>query len=97
MKERIRFLGISVFLLVIATLLIGGRFLLPRPAAAKNMPETLNWLRYGNDLANTRYQNVDQINPGNVANLKVAWVFHTSVTDDQADLETSPTAVNGLL
>ena len=97
MKERIPFLGISVSLLVIATLMAGGRFLLSHPAAAQNMPDTLNWLHYGNDLANTRYQDVDQINPGNVANLKVAWVFHTMVTDDQAELETSPIAVNGML
>ena len=93
MKERIPFLGISVFLLGIATLMIGGRFLLSRSAAAKNMPDTLNWLHYGNDLANTRYQNVDQINPKNVKNLKVAWVFHTGVLDPLAALEGSPIKV----
>jgi quinohemoprotein ethanol dehydrogenase len=93
MKERIPFLGISVFLLGIATLMIGGRFLLSRSATAKNMPDTLNWLHYGNDLANTRYQNVDQINPKNVKNLKVAWVFHTGVLDPLAALEGSPIKV----
>jgi glucose dehydrogenase len=58
---------------------------------------TLDWRHYGNDLANTRYQDVDQINPGNVANLKLAWVFHTKVLVDKAELETSPIAVNGML
>jgi quinohemoprotein ethanol dehydrogenase len=97
MKQRIPFWGISVCLLVIAALVLGARFLAPHPVAAKDIPDTVNWLRYGNDLANTRYQNVDQINPGNVGNLKVAWVFHTGVLDDKAELETSPIAVNGML
>jgi len=97
-KERIPLLGISVFLLAIAVLVIRGQFLLAGPPAAKAAPvTTLNWLHYGNDLANTRFQDVDQINPSNVANLKVAWVFHTQVLDDKAELETSPIVVNGTM
>jgi len=38
---------------------------------------TLDWPSYVNDLANTRYQNVDQVTPANVAQLRPAWVFHT--------------------
>src|SRR5438270_9219553 len=97
MKARTLFLGSSVFLLVIVGLLAGVRFLMARPAATGSNRTTVNWLHYGNDLANTRYQDVDQINPGNVAKLKVAWVFHTKVLDDKAELETSPIAVNGNL
>ena len=52
--------------------------------------QNVSWLTYGNDLGNTRFQGVDQINPTNVANLKVAWVFHTGVLDDKAELEVSP-------
>lgn len=61
-------------------------------AVAQN---SLDWPRYGNDLSNTRYQDVDQINPSNVANLQVAWVFHTGVLDPKTDFETSPVEVNG--
>src|SRR5437763_15128158 len=68
-----------------------------RPPARQSTPATLDWLHYGNDLANTRFQDADQINPANVANLKVAWVFHTKVLDEKAELETSPIAVNGML
>src|SRR5467141_3814292 len=56
-----------------------------------------DWLHHGNDLANTRFQNLDQINPGNVKNLKVAWVFHTGVLDQLAELEATPIEVDGRL
>jgi glucose dehydrogenase len=56
-----------------------------------------DWLHHGNDLANTRFQNLDQINPSNVKNLKVAWVFHTGVLDPFAELEATPIEVDGRL
>ena len=56
-----------------------------------------DWLHHGNDLANTRFQNLDQINPHNVKNLKVAWVFHTGVLDPLAELEATPLEVDGRL
>jgi quinohemoprotein ethanol dehydrogenase len=59
--------------------------------------QNVNWLSYGNDLANTRFQNLDQINPKNVHNLKVAWVFHTGVLDPLAELEASPIVHNGTM
>src|SRR5882724_8100596 len=62
-------------------------------AAALN----LDWPYYGNDLGNSRYQDVDQINPSNVARLKPAWIFHTGVLDPDASLEVSPIMVNGTL
>src|SRR5262249_831322 len=57
--------------------------------------DNLDWRHHGNDLANTRYQNVDQINRGNVRNLRVAWVFHTGVLDNLAELQGSPIVVDG--
>src|SRR5947209_1715540 len=97
MKERIASIGSGAFLLVISCLLIGTGFVMARPPARLSTPATLDWLHYGNDLANTRFQDADQINPRNVANLKVAWVFHTRVLDDKAELETSPIVVNGTM
>ena len=35
------------------------------------------WLMPAKDYANTRYSDLDQINTGNVKNLKVAWTFST--------------------
>lgn len=56
-----------------------------------------DWPNHGKDLANTRFQDLDQINPGNVNNLRVAWVFHTGVLDPLAELEASPIEVGGKL
>ncbi|HYL11919.1 MAG TPA: PQQ-binding-like beta-propeller repeat protein [Terriglobales bacterium] len=97
MKARIPFWGISVVLFVFAGLLIGGRLFRTGAPVVKAAPATLDWLHYGNDLANTRFQDVDQINPSNVANLKVAWEFRTGVMDPKAELETSPIVVNGTM
>ena len=60
-------------------------------------PVTLNWEHYGNEYNNQRFQNVDQINPSNVANLKVAWVFHTGVLDPFGTLQVSPVVINGVM
>src|SRR5437879_13651242 len=56
-----------------------------------------DWPNYGKDLANTRFQNLTQINPSNVNKLQVAWVFHTGVLDPLAELEASPIEVDGRL
>ncbi len=58
-------------------------------------PDNVDWRHHGNDLANTRFQNVDQINPSNVGNLTVAWVFHTGVLDELAELQASPIVIDG--
>jgi PQQ-dependent dehydrogenase (methanol/ethanol family) len=55
----------------------------------------LDWRHHGNDLANTRFQEVDQINRSNAANLEVAWVFHTGVLDELAELQASPIVTDG--
>ncbi len=60
-------------------------------------PRSLDWPHYGKDLANTRYLHVNQINPHNVGDLQVAWVFHTGVLDPLAELQSSPIEVDGRL
>ncbi len=64
---------------------------LPRPTRAQ-AAQDVEWRHYGNDLGNMRFQDVDQINPRNVAKLGVAWVFHTGVLDKNASLEVSHSA-----
>jgi lanthanide-dependent methanol dehydrogenase len=41
------------------------------------------WVRATKDYGNTRYSTLDQINTGDVANLKVAWTFDTGVAKGQ--------------
>src|SRR5262249_29430429 len=87
-------LGIALLILVVLALgLWSSRpfFKVSRADIAGN----LDWPAYGNDLANTRFQDVDQINPSNVKNLQVEWVFHTGVTDEATELEVSPVVING--
>src|SRR5438105_9399766 len=80
----------------IALLFLGALALWLLPAGLRaGGPASLDWRNYGNDLDNTRYQNVDQINPGNVASLRPAWVFHTGVLDPKAELQVSPIVING--
>jgi len=67
------------------------------PISAEREHANHDWPNHGNDLANTRFQNLDQINPHNVNKLQVAWVFHTGVLDPLAELEASPIEVDGRL
>src|SRR5919106_27483 len=55
----------------------------PAAAQPQSMPTGADdgqWLMAAKDYANTRYSALNQINTGNVQNLKVAWTFSTGVT-----------------
>jgi quinohemoprotein ethanol dehydrogenase len=65
--------------------------------ATSDEKKNVDWPNHGNDLHNTRFQNVDQINPKNAKHLEPAWVFHTGVLDPLAELQVSPIVVNGKL
>ena len=62
-----------------------------------------DWPFYGHDPGGTRYSPLAQINRENVAQLKVAWVFHTGDISDgtggrkRSGLETTPVLVDGIL
>jgi quinohemoprotein ethanol dehydrogenase len=87
-----------VLLLTAAALCIGLAFYFGASrTSAEREHGNHDWLHHGNDLANTRFQNLDQINPSNVKNLQVAWVFHTGVLDPLAELEATPIEVDGRL
>jgi quinohemoprotein ethanol dehydrogenase len=80
----------------ISALILGFALMIwAQSIVAQSTVKEKDWPLYGNDLENTRFQNVDQINPANVKNLQVAWVFHTGVLDPAAELEVSPIEVNG--
>jgi quinohemoprotein ethanol dehydrogenase len=59
--------------------------------------ENLDWRYHGNTLSNERFQDVDQINPENVAQLKPVWIFHTGVSDPNMAMEMTPLVVNGVM
>src|SRR5271155_966528 len=59
--------------------------------------QTLNWAYYGNDVSNSRYADIDQINPSNVSQLKPVWTFHTGISDPDMAMEMTPIVVDGVM
>jgi PQQ-dependent dehydrogenase (methanol/ethanol family) len=58
--------------------------------------QEVDWAYYGNDVSNSRFQNIDQITTSNISQLKPAWVFHTGV-GASAGMEMSPIVVDGVM
>jgi membrane-bound PQQ-dependent dehydrogenase (glucose/quinate/shikimate family) len=57
-----------------------------------------DWQNWGNDLAGTRYAAIDQINRGNVRELKLAWRFDNTLPQSTLpSLEAPPLAADGRL
>src|SRR5580658_8352478 len=62
--------------------------------------QELDWPYYGADVYNTRFANIDQINPSNVSQLKPAWTFYTGVLPSahpRLTVEMTPLVVNGVM
>src|SRR5271155_3629470 len=59
--------------------------------------QELDWRYYGQDLYNSRFQKIDQINPTNVSELKPAWTFHTGISDPNMAMEMTPLVINGVM
>jgi quinoprotein glucose dehydrogenase len=70
--------------------------------SAQSPPDT-TWPNYGNDAGGTRYSPAKQIDRTNVAQLKIAWTYHTGALphdedlDHKAAFETTPILVEGKL
>ena len=59
--------------------------------------QEVDWAYNGNDVYNSRFANIDQINPSNVSQLKPAWTFHTGISDPNMSMEMTPLVVNGVM
>lgn len=53
-----------------------------------------NWLMYHGDYSGRRYSALDQINTGNVAQLRAQWVFHAP---GAGEWEVTPVVVDGIM
>jgi alcohol dehydrogenase (cytochrome c) len=60
----------------------------------KSEGDKAHWLHTNGNYANTRYSPVNQINAGNVAKLRPAFIFQTEVKES---METAPVVVNGVM
>jgi alcohol dehydrogenase (cytochrome c) len=56
--------------------------------------EPQNWLTYSGRYSGWRYSELDQINTGNAARIKMQWTFQVA---DLGQFETTPLVVNGVL
>jgi quinohemoprotein ethanol dehydrogenase len=60
--------------------------------------QNLDWRYYGENLYNTRFADIDQINPVNVNQLKPAWTFRTGINGDpNMSMEMTPLIINGVM
>jgi quinoprotein glucose dehydrogenase len=72
-------------------------------AASARAQSASDWPNYGNDPGGMRYSSLHQINRENVANLKLAWLFHTGEISDgsggkkRSGFEATPILVDGTL
>jgi quinohemoprotein ethanol dehydrogenase len=58
--------------------------------------QEVDWAYNGVDVNNSRFQSIDQINPSNVSQLKLAWSF-TGGTTEQVSTEATPVVVDGVM
>ena len=60
----------------------------------QNQPDDGQWIMPAKNYASTRFSTLDQINTGNVKNLKLAWTFSTGLTRGH---EAAPLVVNNTM
>ncbi len=65
--------------------------------ACNSQKEQTEWKVYGGSKANTHYSSLLEIDTANVAQLKVAWEYHTGDADAKTQIQVNPIIVNGTL
>src|SRR4051812_18285018 len=57
----------------------------------------VNWPNVGNDKGGMRYSTLDQISRQSVADLKVAWTYHTQDAGEGTTIECTPLVIDGVM
>jgi alcohol dehydrogenase (cytochrome c) len=78
--------------LAVAALDAGAQVTSERLLGTRDEPH--NWLTYSGNYASTRYSELTQIRPQNVADLELAWVFQAQSLEK---FETTPLVVDGVM
>jgi quinoprotein glucose dehydrogenase len=87
----------------LASLLLTAAVGVPLSAAEPTDGGIADWPYYGGDPGGSRYSPLTQINKSNVAELKVAWEYHTGDVSDGSDnrrkseFEATPIVVDGTM
>src|SRR5689334_13634934 len=69
----------------------------PPPSPQPSRGGNADWRTTGGDAGNSRYSYLDQINRSNVANLQVAWVYHTGDSSSRSQIQATPIVIDGVL
>jgi quinoprotein glucose dehydrogenase len=56
-----------------------------------------NWSVYGGNKENNHYSSLTQIDTGNVAQLQIAWQYHTSDADQKTQIQVNPIIIDNVL
>src|SRR5205085_8150717 len=96
-RGRLAMRACFVFALTLLTAPPAAAVPADQAASPVGEPAGANWAVYGGNLFNQRYSSLDQINTGNVANLKGAWTYHTGGNSSATSFESSPVVVDGTM
>lgn len=72
-------------------------FLVVVPALLEAQRGSVDWPAYGGGSDNIRYSTLDQITPGNVGQLQVAWTYETRDEFPGSEMQANPIVVDGML
>jgi len=80
------------------TLSVGALLIITAGYARHDAPAG-DWRVTGGEPGNTRYSSLDQINRSNVAQLRLAWTYHTRdlPPDGRSEIQATPIIVDGVL
>jgi alcohol dehydrogenase (cytochrome c) len=92
MMTRRRRLLACASLFCLLSVRMHGQVTSQRLAAASSEPQ--NWLTYSGNYHSHRFSLLDQITPANVKNLKLQWVYQSSVA---GNWQTTPLVVDGVM
>jgi quinoprotein glucose dehydrogenase len=95
-KARMTSLRTYLLMIMIAPLLAA-------PVWGADQSKSVEWPYYGNDPGGQRFSPLDQVNRGDVSQLKVAWVYHTGDISNgnpgpsKSGFENTPIVIDGTM
>ena len=64
---------------------------------SKKNKDYTTWQQYGGNKESNHYSSLTQIDTSNVAQLHVAWIYHTGDADSMTQIQVNPIIIDSLL
>lgn len=80
-----------------AAMTIRAAILICIPVLLGAQSRSVDWPSYGGTTDNSRSSTLDQITPGNVGRLRVAWTYATHDEFPGSEMQSNPIVVDGVL